>query len=73
METLVLKAAQKAHIRHERLFALAFEYNEDFRPRKQILRIYYKWTNGFINNRVVEDYCLDVLAGRATPIEQDKV
>ena len=69
MKTLVFQAAVRLNVKPPRVFGLAFEYYEHFIPKKKVLRIFYKWANKNINNTIVEDYCLEVLANRATPIQ----
>jgi hypothetical protein len=68
MKLLVFKTAKKLGVHPARIFGLAFEYDEDFKGKKEMLTIYYDWLHRDILHPTVESFCLDMLAERATPL-----
>jgi len=66
---LVRDAAYILGVSPERVFGLAFEYEEEPRPRKYIVNQFLDWYHDNKLNPIVADYVLDVLAGRVQPIK----
>jgi hypothetical protein len=64
MKTLVYDAAKKLNVEPPRIFGLAYEWAERRVRRMVIVRVYRRWKYKQLTKQVVEDYCLDVLAGR---------
>ena len=61
---LVREAAYVLGVRPERVFGLAFEYEEEPRSKKYITNVFLDWYHENTLNPIVEDFVLDVLAGR---------
>ena len=64
---LVRDAAVILSVAPERVFGLAFEYWETPHSKQYIVDQFLKWYyDGFVHE-TVEDYVIDVLAGRVKP------
>jgi len=57
-------------VQTQRVFGLAFEYWETPRPRKYIVDQFKEWHYSGKIHPIVEDYLIDVLAGRVQPIRR---
>jgi S-adenosylmethionine hydrolase len=63
---IVTATAKKLGVSSERVFGLAFEYAEKVRDKQYVLYQFLEWVYRGIIHQVVEDYCIDVMAERAT-------
>ena len=63
---LVRDAADRLGCSPERVFGLAFEYWETPVSRKYIVEAFLDWYHTGKINQTVQDYILDILAGRTT-------
>jgi hypothetical protein len=66
---LVRDAAFILGVAPERVFGLAFEYWETPHSKKFIVEQFLKWYYDGITHPIVEDFVIDVLAGRVQPIK----
>lgn len=64
---LVRTAAEKLGVPTERVFGLSFEWNEEPRPRKYIVEQFLNWYHDGKIHPIVQDFVIDVLAGRVQP------
>lgn len=66
---LVREAAFVLGVCPERVFGLAFEYEEDPHSKKFIMNQFLNWYHEGKTHPTVEDFVIDVLAGRVQPIK----
>jgi len=64
---LVRDASYILGVSPERVFGLAFEYMEEPKPKKYVVEAFLTWYHENKLNPIVEDFVLDVLAGRVQP------
>jgi hypothetical protein len=65
---LVIEAAYIIGVKPERVFGLAEEWTETFIPRKKVVNDFQEWYFKGIVPPYVEDYVIDILAGRVNPL-----
>ncbi len=61
---LVRLSAEKLSVSEQRIFGLAFEYNETPHSRKFLIDKYQEWAHSDKLHEDVQSFCLDVLSGR---------
>lgn len=66
---LVRNVADILGVSSERVFGLSFEYWETPHSKKFIVEQFLKWYYDGVTHPVVEDFVIDVLAGRVQPIK----
>lgn len=72
MKTLVYDAAKKLDVKPERIFGLALDWYEIRRVRRiKVVKIYRDWKYKQKNNQLIEDFALDILAGRTETNENN--
>ncbi|MFA7290119.1 MAG: hypothetical protein WC055_14680 [Melioribacteraceae bacterium] len=69
---LVRTAAEKLGVPTERIFGLSFEWNETPHSKKFIVEQFLRWYYDGITHPIIEDFVIDILAGRVQPIRQLK-
>lgn len=67
MDSIIVKTvAKRLGVSSERVFGLAFEYSEICVPKRYVLYQFLEWFYSGIIHSAVEDFCIDVMAGRVT-------
>ena len=67
---LVRDAAYVLGVSPERVFGLAFEYAEEPKSKKYVMKTFLDWYHENKLHPTIADFVIDVLAGRVQPIRK---